>query len=162
MQELCCSFFVPVSVRGGQPGGKLLRRLRAEGQPLPGARMREGQGIGVQHQPRHPDAARHPVERIPADRGSVTSGGVSLPLQAVTEEEIEAIEEIIARTDHVLTVDNSLRGIIAEGAAGYLADQRSVDDAATQIQSRANLYVNEQRCGGSAEMAKREGNLKNT
>ncbi len=84
-------------------------------------------------------------KRIPADRGSVTSGGVSLPLQAVTEEEIEAIEEIIARTDHVLTVDNSLRGIIAEGAAGYLADQRSVDDAATQIQSRANLYVNEQR-----------------
>ncbi|MCR5136615.1 MAG: hypothetical protein K6C12_05900 [Oscillospiraceae bacterium] len=84
-------------------------------------------------------------KRIPADLESVNINGSRYSLRPVTEEEIARIEEIIERTEHVLGLDDSLKSIITEGAAGYLAGQRPVEDAVTQIQSRARLYVNEQR-----------------
>ena len=55
------------------------------------------------------------------------------------------MEEIIAATDHVLSTDNSLKDLIVECAAPYFVDQRSVEDVVRQIQSRASIYVNEQR-----------------
>ena len=39
----------------------------------------------------------------------------------------------------------SLKDLIVESAAPYFIDQRSVEDVVKQIQSRAFLYVNEQR-----------------
>lgn len=83
--------------------------------------------------------------RVEEDRGSVDAGGVKISLQAVSPEEIARVEEIIAATDHILSTDNSLKEIIVSGAAGFFADQRSVEEVTKQIQSRASLYVNEQR-----------------
>ena len=83
--------------------------------------------------------------RIEADRGVVDAGGMRLPLRAASAGEIALVEELVAKTEHVLCVDNSLKDIIVQGAAGYFADQRSVEDAMKQIQSRASIYINEQR-----------------
>ena len=83
--------------------------------------------------------------RIEADRGSVTAAGMRMKLRASTEEEIALVEEIVAATSHVLSTDNSLKDLIVECAAPYFIDQRSVEDVVKQIQSRASIYVNEQR-----------------
>jgi ABC-type glycerol-3-phosphate transport system substrate-binding protein len=83
--------------------------------------------------------------RIEADRGSATIAGVSVPLRTVTEEEIALVEEIVAATTHVLSVDESLKEILVSNAAPYFIDQRSVEETVRQIQSRATIYVNEQR-----------------
>ena len=68
-----------------------------------------------------------------------------MKLRASTEEEIALVEEIVAATSHVLSTDNSLKDLIVECAAPYFVDQRSVEDVVRQIQSRASIYVNEQR-----------------
>ena len=83
--------------------------------------------------------------RVPADRGSVESGGMVFPLKAATEEDVRLIEEIIASTTHVVSTDESLKEIIATGAAAYFAGEQDVQTAAAQIQGKADLYVNEQR-----------------
>ena len=62
-----------------------------------------------------------------------------------TEEEIALLDEIVASTTNILHSDDSLKEIIVEGAAPFFADQRSVDEVAKLIQSKANLYINEQR-----------------
>lgn len=84
-------------------------------------------------------------KRLPVDRGSVDLGGVQVKLQAATQADVAAVEEIIGATTHVLSTDDSVKEIIVSGAAGYFEDQRSLDEAVKQIQSRANIYVNEQR-----------------
>ena len=84
-------------------------------------------------------------KRIEASRGSVTVNGVVFPYKTVTEAEIAQVEDIINATTNVLHTDNSLKSIIAEGAAPFFADQRSVEEVARLIQSKAMIYVNEQR-----------------
>ena len=83
--------------------------------------------------------------RIEADRGSAVISGIPVPLRTVTEEEIALVEEIVAATTHILSVDESLKEILVSNAAPYFADQRSVEETVRQIQSRASIYVNEQR-----------------
>ena len=97
---------------------------------------------------RNPDGSYQLDEdgrRVPADRGSVQSGGAEYPLRPATEEDVALIEELIAATTHVVSTDESLKEIITSGAAAYFAGEQDVQTAAAQIQSKADLYVNEQR-----------------
>ena len=57
----------------------------------------------------------------------------------------DLVEQIVAATTHVLSTDDSLKEILVSGAAPYFVDQRSLDETVRQIQSRASLYINEQR-----------------
>ncbi len=84
-------------------------------------------------------------QRIEEDRGDMIVNGVSYPYKTVTEDEIAVVEQIIAATDSILHTDSSLKEIIVDGAAPYFADQRSVEEVTKLIQSKAMLYVNEQR-----------------
>ena len=84
-------------------------------------------------------------ERIEADRGSAYVAGTPVPLRAASAEEIALVEQIVAATTHVLSTDDSLKEILVSGAAPYFVDQRSLDETVRQIQSRASLYINEQR-----------------
>ena len=52
---------------------------------------------------------------------------------------------IINATTNILHTDDSLKKIIIDGALPYFADQKSVDEVVKLIQSKAMLYVNEQR-----------------
>ncbi len=83
--------------------------------------------------------------RIEDDRGSVAVAGTTVKLRAATAEEIALVEELTAATTRVLTTDDSLKEILLSSAEAYFADQRSVEETVRQIQSRASLYVNEQR-----------------
>ena len=83
--------------------------------------------------------------RIPMERGNVMVNGVSYPYQVVTEEEVADIEALIEKTTHVLQTDTSLKDIILNGSAPFFAEQYTAEEAARQIQSRANIYVNEQK-----------------
>ena len=84
-------------------------------------------------------------KRIEADRGITQVNGTSYRYLTVTEEEIAQVEEIISATTNILHTDGSLKAIIQEGAAPFFADQRSAAEVAKLIQSKASIYVNEQR-----------------
>ena len=84
-------------------------------------------------------------KRIEEDRGSMQVNGVTVPYKTATEEDIARVEEIINSTPNILHTDDSLKEIIIDGALPYFADQRSVDEVVKLIQSKAMLYVNEQR-----------------
>ena len=97
---------------------------------------------------RNPDgsyAVDEEGKRIEADLGVTLLYGNSYPRHTVTEEETELLDEIIASTTSILHIDDSLKEIITSGAAPYFADQKSAEEVAKLIQSKANLYVNEQR-----------------
>ncbi len=83
--------------------------------------------------------------RMEIDRGSAYLGTVSVPLRTATAAEIALLEQIIASTTHALRLDSSLEEIIRSGAAAYFADQKSVEEVARLIQSKASLYISEQR-----------------
>ena len=84
-------------------------------------------------------------KRIEEDRGSMQVNGVTVPYKTATEEDVARVEEIINATTNILHTDDSLKEIIIDGALPYFADQRSVDEVVKLIQSKAMLYVNEQR-----------------
>ena len=84
-------------------------------------------------------------ERVEADRGSTEVSGMKYSFRTVTEEECALLEEIIKATTRVLRTDESLKEIVTSGAAPYFADQRSAEEVAKLIQSKASIYVNEQK-----------------
>ncbi len=62
-----------------------------------------------------------------------------------TQEEIDKIEEIINSTDRIYVVDQAINDIVNEQVEAFFAGQRSAEDVAKLIQSKAMIYVNEQR-----------------
>lgn len=81
----------------------------------------------------------------------ISSGGMSygdepmIELYAVTQEQYDTVMELIESTTNFLDYDQSVLSIITEEAAGYLAGDRSVEEASRLIQSRVNLYIQEQK-----------------
>lgn len=63
----------------------------------------------------------------------------------MSEERAQAIKELIASADTAAELDSSLIDIVISGAQAYFAGQKTVDEAAKLIQSKATIYVNEQR-----------------
>ena len=105
----------------------------------------EAQSTGYKRNPDGSFALDADGKRIEADRGSVEAAGTTVKLRAATAEEIALVEEITAATTRILSTDDSLKEILVSSAAAFFADQRSVEETVRQIQSRASLYVNEQR-----------------
>ena len=71
--------------------------------------------------------------------------GVEINIDPMTEQEAEEfVKELFTFTQPYKT-DESLFGIIQEEASAYFAGQKSARDVASIIQSRAQLYVNENR-----------------
>ena len=68
-----------------------------------------------------------------------------VPTSFYTEEEIDKIESVIKNTDRVYAVDESINEIVREQVEAFFAGQRSAEDVAKLIQSKAMIYVNEQR-----------------
>ena len=57
----------------------------------------------------------------------------------------DQIMELYNAVSAIYTTDNALWEIISEQAQPYFAGDKSVDEAARLIQSRAELYVNERK-----------------
>ena len=68
-----------------------------------------------------------------------------IELYAVTQEQYDTVMELIESTTNFLDYDQSVLSIITEEAAGYLAGDRSVEEASRLIQSRVSLYIQEQK-----------------
>lgn len=71
--------------------------------------------------------------------------GVDIPISPMTDAEIEEVMNFIKSLEQVYTYDANLINIISEEAAPYFADQKNAKEVAEIIQSRIQIYVNENR-----------------
>ena len=69
----------------------------------------------------------------------------ALEIYAMTDDEIETVLALMNTVKNFMSKDNALLAIIEEGAADFFAGRSTADAAAAQIQSRAAIYVAEQR-----------------
>ncbi|MER2150696.1 MAG: extracellular solute-binding protein [Candidatus Limivicinus sp.] len=83
--------------------------------------------------------------RKEAERDTTTVNGRIYQYSIVSDEDVALVENVTNATTRVLGMDDSMKAIITEGAAPFFAGQRSAEEAAKLIQSKAVLYVNEQR-----------------
>lgn len=60
-----------------------------------------------------------------------------------TQEEIDQVQAVIAQAKAAATVDEQIMTMINEEAAPYFQKQKSVDEVVNVIQSRVQLYLNE-------------------
>lgn len=63
----------------------------------------------------------------------------------LTDEQVEKITSLINETTRIYGFDDAIYEIIVDRASAYFSGQQSAQDAAKAINSRAFLYVNEQR-----------------
>lgn len=80
-------------------------------------------------------------------KGTSVDGGTTFDLiyTPTTQAQYGQIMELYHAVDTVYTDDSALWEIISEQVQPYFAGDKSVDEAAALIQSRAGLYVNETR-----------------
>lgn len=85
-------------------------------------------------------------ERIREVIGGYTDGTNYYDMYSgISEEFANDILEAIEYTTKAVEFDTSITDIVYEEAQAYFAGQKSVDEVARLIQSKANIYVNEQR-----------------
>ena len=64
---------------------------------------------------------------------------------ALTQEDVDQILSVINNTTSVYDYDQEILSIVTDEAAAYFAGDKDVATTANMIQSRVNLYVQEQR-----------------
>ena len=84
-------------------------------------------------------------ERIPISYGMVTDGVNTYHMYATTPRQAEQLRQVIATSTKMMDYDQSIIDIVLEEAAAYFAGQKSAEDVAKLVQSKANIYINEQR-----------------
>lgn len=85
-------------------------------------------------------------EQVPISKGGMSFGdGEMKEFYALTQEEADQIIALVDSVQFIADYDNSLLTIIQDEAAAFFADEKSVDEVASIIQSRMNIYINEQR-----------------
>ena len=72
-------------------------------------------------------------------------GGEEIPISPMTQQEADELVEQLYSFTQVYKRDDTLENIIEEEAAPYFAGQKSAKDVAAIIQSRVQIYVNENR-----------------
>lgn len=71
--------------------------------------------------------------------------GVEIPIDPMTQEEVDRLKEELYSFTQVYSYDANLLSIIQEESQAYFEGQKKAEDVARIIQSRAQLYVNENR-----------------
>ena len=77
--------------------------------------------------------------------GYMNGTELAVSYYAVTQEEYDQLMALYSAIDKVYRWDRNLADIVTGEAGAYFAGDRSLDETAALIQSRASLYVNEQR-----------------
>lgn len=70
---------------------------------------------------------------------------MEIEIEPMTQEEIDRVKEVLYSITNVYNYDENLMQIIEEETASYFAGQKSAKEVAVIIQSRAQIYVNENR-----------------
>lgn len=84
-------------------------------------------------------------EKIPVSRGMVYDGMTYKEIYATTPEQAQQLRDAIAAATKLIDFDQSIIDIVTEQAAPFFAGQKSAEETAKLIQSKANIYVNEQK-----------------
>ena len=71
--------------------------------------------------------------------------GRSVKIVSTTQEEYDQLMALYNEIDRLNSYDRRIYDIIADAAGGYLAGDLPLDTVIANIQSRVELYVNEQR-----------------
>lgn len=66
-------------------------------------------------------------------------------LKPPTQEDYDLVMSLYERADAIAGRDENIWTIVQDGVGGYFAGDRTVEDAVKSIQSRAELYLNEQK-----------------
>lgn len=72
-------------------------------------------------------------------------GDITIDVYAMTDAEKEVILDLLKNTTTFMRYDTSLSEIINEEIQPFFQGQKTAEDAAKMIQSRATIYINEQR-----------------
>lgn len=85
-------------------------------------------------------------EQQPIHYGSVLNeDGTEVRFYALTEEEVQEIRDIVDTIQFTADFDYNIVNVVIEEARSYFNGEKTVDEAAALIQSRMNIYINEQR-----------------
>ena len=71
--------------------------------------------------------------------------GEMVEIYAMTQEQADKLIELIESTEKVANYDSAIYEIVTEQAAAFFAGQKSAEEVAKLVQSKANIFVNEQR-----------------
>ena len=84
--------------------------------------------------------------RIEISYGSmVDQFGNEFKFYAVTEEQAANIRSLVENTTKLMDESSTLSDIVIENAEAFFSGQKSAEEVAKLIQSKANIYINEQR-----------------
>lgn len=85
-------------------------------------------------------------DKIQEPRGGIGFGdGKTYEIYALSQKEADKLLELINTTTKVTDQNDSILNIVKEQAQAYFAGQKSAEEVARLVQSKANIYVNEQR-----------------
>ena len=68
-----------------------------------------------------------------------------IDVYAMTEEQAQQLEELIASVDRTYSYDQNIMDLVMEECAGFFAGTKTAEQTASLIQDRVSIYVNEQR-----------------
>ena len=86
-------------------------------------------------------------EKIPVVRTTIWNKDTQQTeeVYALTEDQVQQIRELILTTTKVADYNQEILDIVKEQAAPFFAGQKTAEEVAKLVQSKANIYVNEQR-----------------
>lgn len=74
-----------------------------------------------------------------------STGDFQVEVYAVTKEQVDAVRNMIDTAGYERTLDSEVFGIVEEEAAAYFEGQKTAQEVAEIIQSRAQIFVNENK-----------------
>lgn len=85
-------------------------------------------------------------EKIPIEKYGIYNSetGEYEYVYAMSEELAAKVTALVENTTKLANYDDSIYSIVSEQAAAYFADQKSAEEVAKLVQSKANIFVNEQ------------------
>ncbi len=84
-------------------------------------------------------------EKVETATYVIGTNDFTLEVYAAKKEEVEAVKTLIEKLERVERVDEQVLSIITEEAGAYFEGQKTVEDVIQVVQSRANIYMNENR-----------------
>ncbi len=86
-------------------------------------------------------------EKIPIVRATIWNAKENKPeeIYALKPEQVAQIRELVETTTKLADYDAEIQGIVSEQAQAFFSGQKSAEEVARLIQSKVNIYVNEQR-----------------
>ena len=85
------------------------------------------------------------------EKKMISKGGVGMAdgsvheIYAMTQEQADKLMQVINTTERSVEFNDSIYDIVLEQAEAFFQGQKSAEEVARLIQSKANIYVNEQR-----------------